>query len=97
VTGTAVDRPPATTVGGGGYPVYPYRSTATAIRATTKLSTRYAFGLGFYDLGWYDPYYYGGTHGAYGGYGGDYGRRIGGGYQGTAAARTAADRTVRCA
>jgi hypothetical protein len=75
ITGTAVDRPAGYYGGGGGnnsiyypyYPSYPYYR---------YYYPGYAFGLGFYDFGWYDPYYYGGYTGGY--YGGGYG----GGYQG---------------
>jgi hypothetical protein len=74
-TGTAVDRPSGSYVGGGGntvvyYPNYYGRYYYPG----------YAFGLGyFYDPSWYDPYYYGGMFGG-GYYGGAYGG--GGGYQG---------------
>jgi hypothetical protein len=79
VTGTAVDRPAGYYGGGGGnsiyYPTYPYYRNYYPY----YYYPGYAFGLGFYDFGWYDPYYYGGYYpGAYGGgYSGGY---QGGGY-----------------
>ena len=78
VTGTAVDRPAGYYAGGGGntpviyYPGYGYSSR--------YYYPGYAFGLGFYDLGWYDPYYYSGLYGGSGGYDPSY-YGGGGGYQ----------------
>jgi PEGA domain len=72
VTGRAVDRPAGYYPGGGGnspiyYPTNPYGR---------YFYPGYGFGLGFYDLGWYDPYYYGSGYGYdsgyYGGGGGGY-------------------------
>jgi hypothetical protein len=75
VTGRAVDRPAGYYPGGGGnspiiyYPGY---------YGSRYFYPGYGFGLGFYDLGWYDPYYYSG----YSGYGADAGYGFGGGYGG---------------
>ena len=78
ITGTAVDRPAGYYGGGGGNNsiYYPYYYSSYPYYRYYYPS--YGFGLGFYDFGWYDPYYYGGYSGGY--YGGGYGGGYPGGY-----------------